>query len=261
MKKLSLAALIGTVLILTMSVPAWAVEESPSPAPEISTVPETVEPSEAPVEPVEPSVEPTEPPVTSVYTTRSPSVLGRSTVVSYTVEPVGFPAEYISWTYSGDTIIITLEDPYFAAMDVSRDQFSQILGSYVWTLIVNGAPADGLQIDPAGKFIFPYVEDGTYYASAEGAMSMSVSVTRQVTVVEDPSPVISSLKAAMLEVFGPYEPTTQTVTEYLSDGSTVSYTEIVPGLAGLDWEWIATVGLVALVLFCILKMIGGVLKL
>jgi len=61
-------------------------------------------------------------------------------------------------------------------------------------------------------------------------------------------------------VFGEYIPRTQTVTEHLSDGSSVTYTEVVSGVAGLDWEWITGAGLFALALFSFFKIVGVFLK-
>lgn len=61
-------------------------------------------------------------------------------------------------------------------------------------------------------------------------------------------------------VFGQYTPRTQTVTEYLSDGSSVTYTEVVSGIAGLDWEWITGAALFALALFSFFKIVGVFLK-
>ena len=62
-------------------------------------------------------------------------------------------------------------------------------------------------------------------------------------------------------LLGEYTPRTQTVTEHLSDGTTSTYQEIVPGVAGMDFVWLAGALLFALVLFCIFKIIGGLLKL
>lgn len=70
-----------------------------------------------------------------------------------------------------------------------------------------------------------------------------------------------ALHAAVVQLFGEYSPRTQTVTQYLDDGSSVSYTQMVSGVAGLDWEWISEVSLFALVLFSVLRLIGGLLKL
>lgn len=69
-----------------------------------------------------------------------------------------------------------------------------------------------------------------------------------------------SLSGTISALFGVYTPRTQTVIEYLPDGSSVTSTQAVPGLAGLDWPWLASVGLFALVLYCLLRMIGGLLK-
>lgn len=69
-----------------------------------------------------------------------------------------------------------------------------------------------------------------------------------------------SLSSVITALFGEYQPRTQTVTDYLSDGSSVTYQQYVPGLAGLDYEWLTSVSLFALALYCILRMIGGALK-
>lgn len=70
-----------------------------------------------------------------------------------------------------------------------------------------------------------------------------------------------TLPVFLTELFGEYTPRTQSVTEYLSDGSSVTYDEYVPGVAGLDMEWIAAVALFALMLLCTFKIIGGLIKL
>lgn len=73
-------------------------------------------------------------------------------------------------------------------------------------------------------------------------------------------PEQQTMKDVVTLVLGDYSPRTQTVTQYLSDGSTESHTEIVPGVAGLDWEWISGAGLFGLVLFSFLKLVGVLLK-
>lgn len=61
-------------------------------------------------------------------------------------------------------------------------------------------------------------------------------------------------------LFGSYTPRTQMVTTYY-DGQSISTDEqIIPGLAGLDYEWLAGVGLFALTTFCLFRLLGGVLK-
>lgn len=61
--------------------------------------------------------------------------------------------------------------------------------------------------------------------------------------------------------FGPYTPKTYTVIEYLSDGTTVTSQQYVPGVAGMDFEWLASAVLFILVIFCVFKLIGGLIKL
>lgn len=107
--------------------------------------------------------------------------------------------------------------------------------------------------------------------AAEGE-TIPVTVNTPVTVtVEDNTPVVivgtdggfavrSAFVAALVEIFGEYTPLTQTVTTYFADGSSVQSVEVVPGLAGLDWVWISAVALFCIVIFCIFRMIGGVLK-
>lgn len=78
--------------------------------------------------------------------------------------------------------------------------------------------------------------------------------------VNDDTAVRSQLAAVMIEIFGEYSPRTQTVTTYLSDGTAVQSVEVVPGLAGLDWVWVSTVGLFAMFLFCLMRLLGGAVK-
>lgn len=62
------------------------------------------------------------------------------------------------------------------------------------------------------------------------------------------------------DLFGVYTPRTQSVSTYLPDGSIVTSTEIVPGVAGLDFSWISGVVLFALVLFGFLRFLGVIFK-
>lgn len=91
-------------------------------------------------------------------------------------------------------------------------------------------------------------------------LSESAAVTGDST--SDADTVISSdgFPAMVVSLFGEYTPRTYSVTTYLSDGSTVTTTEYVPGLAGLDWPWLAGVALFSLVLWSFFRLLGGVLR-
>ena len=84
----------------------------------------------------------------------------------------------------------------------------------------------------------------------------------EVSTVDDPDPVTdeTALKYIISALFGEYTPRTRTVTVHLADGTTAETTEIIPGVAGMDWHWIAGVGLFSVVLLCFFKALGGVLK-
>lgn len=61
---------------------------------------------------------------------------------------------------------------------------------------------------------------------------------------------MTSLKAVIVDLFGSYVPVTY------SDGTI----DIIPsGLAGVDFEWLAGVLLFALSLYCVFRILGGIL--
>lgn len=96
-------------------------------------------------------------------------------------------------------------------------------------------------------------------AEIEGTPSYASYATRVLDDVETYDD-ISTLPSVITALFGTYAPRTQTVTEYLSDGSSVTYSEVVPGLAGLDWSWVASVALFGMALYCVFRLIGGLFK-
>ena len=111
------------------------------------------------------------------------------------------------------------------------------------------------------------------FAAAEGTETANgtQSDTQTVTLIEAEEPVFvsdlnpdysvrSSFLEALEGIFGEYQPKTYSVTTYLPDGTSVTSTEIVPGVAGMDWVWISAVALFALFFFCLMKLLGGAVK-
>lgn len=71
---------------------------------------------------------------------------------------------------------------------------------------------------------------------------------------------MNSVKDLIESLFGSYVPVSYESYLELSDG-TVQSVEVIPGgFAGVDWGWISGVLLFAISLYCIFKIIGGLLK-
>lgn len=82
---------------------------------------------------------------------------------------------------------------------------------------------------------------------------------------EDPAPADTpdgsgTLPSFLRAMFGAYTPKVQTVTTYFDGQPLDVSTEYVPGLAGLDVEWIASVALFGMVVYCLFRLLGGIVK-
>ena len=69
-----------------------------------------------------------------------------------------------------------------------------------------------------------------------------------------------TMRSALTAIFGEYTPKTQTVSTYYAGQLLDTSTEYVPGLAGMDMEWIAGVIVFTVLLYCLMKLLGGVFK-
>ena len=80
----------------------------------------------------------------------------------------------------------------------------------------------------------------------------------------DPAVTVpDGLKALVTSVFGEYTPitTTSVITETVGDETHQYLVETVaPGAAGVDYEWLAGVFLFGILLFCLMKLLGGVIS-
>lgn len=71
------------------------------------------------------------------------------------------------------------------------------------------------------------------------------------------------MKALVVSIFGEYEPvmTTAAVTETVGEETTTTLVDTVAsGAAGVDYEWLAGVFLFGILLFCLMRLLGGILK-
>ena len=80
---------------------------------------------------------------------------------------------------------------------------------------------------------------------------------------DPPAEVLTGLKSMVTSIFGEYTPvtTTSVISETIGNDTHQYLVETVaPGAAGVDYEWIAGVVLFAIMLYCLMKLLGGVLK-
>ncbi len=94
-------------------------------------------------------------------------------------------------------------------------------------------------------------------ANTQGDTSSTPSGVTSVSELDPAQANREGLAGTVSQLFGEYTPRTYTVSTYI-DGKVVTGTEIVPGLAGLDWPWLCGAGLFAIMLFCLFKLLGGI---
>ena len=67
------------------------------------------------------------------------------------------------------------------------------------------------------------------------------------------------MKNLVISIFGSYEPVMTTEAHMVGD--TLEELQVVaPGMAGVDWAWIAGVALFAIVLYSFLRLVGVLLR-
>lgn len=92
-------------------------------------------------------------------------------------------------------------------------------------------------------------------------VALNLGGRQVVEVVESvPDMVSEGLQAAFKTIFGSYEPRYERVTYYSSDGTTYTSMRQVSGIAGLDFEWLATVALYILMFYCFMRVVGMVIQ-
>lgn len=71
---------------------------------------------------------------------------------------------------------------------------------------------------------------------------------------------LPTMRSVVVSIFGEYTPKTQSVTTYYDGQLMDSSTEYVPGIAGMDMEWIAGFVIFTVLLYCLMKLLGGIVK-
>lgn len=104
------------------------------------------------------------------------------------------------------------------------------------------------------------VDDTSFEESGASVVSIDSSAVVVKDIVDRADVERTSLLDAVYALFGEYTPRTYVVTTYLDDGTEIQSTEVIPGLAGLDYDWIAGVSVFVLALYCIFRMIGGMFR-
>ena len=100
--------------------------------------------------------------------------------------------------------------------------------------------------------------DNRTYTTVTDVGGVEVPVEEPALV--EPSSGSGTLPDFLRAMFGTYTPKTQMVTTYYDGQPLGVSTEYVPGLAGLDMEWIASVVLFGVVVYCLFRLLGGIVK-
>ena len=70
----------------------------------------------------------------------------------------------------------------------------------------------------------------------------------------------NTMAQVVRDLFGTYSPKVQAVTTYV-DGEPIAVEEqYVPGVAGMDFEWLAGFTVFLLILYCLFRLLGGSVK-
>lgn len=122
-------------------------------------------------------------------------------------------------------------------------------------------PQEGQVITASGDII-DYADYDAYYEENPSALpqdttSGAVYIRSYAAYPADDQE--GSMKYVVRSIFGDYTPVTELVTTYLADGSAVTSTQVVAGVAGVDWVFLCGVLLFSILLYSFLRLLGVIL--
>jgi len=232
--KKSLSVFLTLLLLLTLVVPALAEETEGEINAEISeeSVPEDTPPAPDPEPEPEPVPAPDPEPEPAPASEPEP-------IPEPEPEPAADPVPDQPETPAEDAAEVPVPD----IEDPSPDLGVSVVPSVPGDL---DAPTYDVTETPSGDVI---IEEHTYTRTVDIAGALDALDLSDLT-----------MRSALTAVFGEYQPKTQTVSTYYDGQLLDSSTEYVPGVAGMDMEWIAGVIVFTVLLYCLMKLLGGVFK-
>lgn len=114
-----------------------------------------------------------------------------------------------------------------------------------------------ITVEPAPVEYEVYTEGTTVDLSLTLADQPAAAVAAPALDAPEPA---DGFVQAVSAIIGTYNPRTETVTVTAEDGSVQTYQQIVPGLAGMDWPWIFSALLFAVVVYSFLRCVGVLLR-
>lgn len=110
--------------------------------------------------------------------------------------------------------------------------------------------SEPISVTCSGSDVTVYLDDRSYTSVVDAGGS---GIPRKASDT-------GTLPGFLRAMFGEYTPKTQTVTTYFDGKPLETSTEYVPGIAGMDVEWIASVFLFGMVVYCLFRILGGMVR-
>ena len=156
--------------------------------------------------------------------------------------------------------VIRMEDG--STQDMTWDEWHDLLAQQQEQAAQDTQEPQEGQVITASGDVIDYAGYDAYYEANPSALPQEVSsgaiyihsYTADAADVQE-----GSMKYVVRSIFGDYTPVTESVTTYLADGSPVTTTQVVAGVAGVDWMFISGVLLFGILLYSFLRLLGVIL--